>query len=306
MKKEMKDKSKLKAIILTVASVLFVLFVLLPLVFSLFDNKRTGNVALIPIEGLITGGGTDYLGSQTVSSKIIVNFIKEADENPSVKVILLEINSPGGSAVASDEIASTVKKTKKPTVALIREVGASGGYWVASATDYVIANRMSITGSIGVISSYLEFSGLMDQYGVGYERLVAGNLKDMGTPYKKLADNEKEVLQSKLDKIHEFFIEEISKNRKLEISKVKEISTGEFFLGVEAYNLGLVDGLGDRDTTEEFIKSSYGLEKVHYAVYEQEKGLFDLFGNVLSKVSFKIGEGFASFLTKKSNSPLLM
>ena len=107
----------------------------------------------------------------------------------------MEINSPGGSAVASDEIATAVKNAKKPVISLIREVGASGGYWVASASDYIIANRMSITGSIGVISSYLEFSGLMEKYGVGYERLVAGENKDLLTPYKKLEADQKALVQ---------------------------------------------------------------------------------------------------------------
>ena len=90
------------------------------------------------------------------------------EENKDIKAIVLEINSPGGSAVASDEIASAVKKSNKPTVAVIREAGASGGYWIASSTDHIIANRMSITGSIGVISSYLEFSGLIEKYWVGW------------------------------------------------------------------------------------------------------------------------------------------
>ncbi|MBI4983237.1 S49 family peptidase [Candidatus Woesearchaeota archaeon] len=173
---------KLRNIILTIIAAVFILLVLFPLILTIFDPSKYGNVALIKIEGVITSDGSSYLGSATVSSPEIINFIQEADQDPKIKAILLEINSPGGSPVASDEIGTAVKRAKKPTIAVIREVGASGGYWIASAADHIIANRMSITGSIGVYSSYLEFSGLMEKYGIGYERLVAGEHKDTGFP----------------------------------------------------------------------------------------------------------------------------
>ncbi|MBT5924903.1 S49 family peptidase, partial [Candidatus Woesearchaeota archaeon] len=191
MKKVVKKQSRAIPILLTIAAVIFVIFVLLPVTFALFDGDKMGNVAIIPIEGIITANGASYLGGNTISSQDIVSFIEDADAKSQIKIIVLEINSPGGSPVASDEIAVAIKRTEKPVIALIREVGASGGYWIASATDHIIANRMSITGSIGVISSYLEFSGLMEEYGVGYEQLTAGQFKDMGTPFKKLQDEER-------------------------------------------------------------------------------------------------------------------
>lgn len=300
MKKWFEHRSRVRSILLTIAAVLFVVFVIVPLVFSAFDGSKLGNVAKIPIEGVITGGGGSSLGSAAVSSKDIVDYIKTADENSQVKVIMLEINSPGGSAVASDEIAAAVNKAEKPVIALIREAGASGGYWIASAADHIIANRMSITGSIGVISSYLEFSGLMDKYGVSYERLVAGKNKDIGVPLRKLENNEREILQSKLDKIHDFFILGVAENRGMDISEVKKVATGEFYLGVEALDLGLVDQLGGMDTAEEYIKNNYGLEKVDYIVYRKEKGLLDIFGRVMSKMFFSMGEGIASVFVRSN------
>src|SRR3989338_5716865 len=267
MKKREVRRSKAIPIILTIVAAFVVLFILLPLAFSLFDGSNFGNVALIPLEGIITSNGGKMLGEVTISSADIIQFVEEAEENPQVKAIVLEINSPGGSAVASDEIAAAVKKAEKPVVALIREVGASGGYWVASAADHIIANRMSITGSIGVISSYLEFSGLMEEYGVGYEQLTAGKYKDMGVPYRKLQDEEKDIFQSKLNTIHRFFKEEIAENRKLSEQAVEQLATGEFFLGVEALSLGLVDELGDKAAVEEYLKNVHGLESVDYVEY---------------------------------------
>lgn len=306
MKKKVRKRNTVKAILLTVAAFLFIAIIIIPLSFSIIKNIEVGNVALIPVEGIITGNGGSYLGQSTVSSKQIVQFIRQAEENQQVKVILFEINSPGGGAVASDEISTAIKKSKKPTIALIREVGASGGYWIASAADHSIANRMSITGSIGVISSYLEFSGLMDKYGVGYERLVAGSRKDIGTPFKKLSNEEKAIFQKKLDRIHDFFIEEIAANRNMDEDQVRKVATGEFYLGVEALQLGLIDQLGDKETAEQYIREKHGIEKVDYITYRKELSFFELLGGVLSDFSFALGEGLGAILLQGENRLMLI
>ncbi len=306
MKKKVLKKSRTSYFLLIVAIVLFTVFIIVPTIFSLFNGSKLGNTALIPVSGVITGSGGKVLGASTISSQSIVDFIEKADENPAIKVIVLEINSPGGSAVASDEIGQAVKNAEKPVLSYIREVGASGGYWVASATDQIFANRMTITGSIGVISSYLEFSGLMEEYGVGYERLVSGKNKDMGTPFKKLTPEEREVMQKKIDLIHDFFIEEVANNRGLSIEKVRDLATGEIFLGVEAKQLGLVDQLGDMDTVSEYIKKQYHLEEVVYSRYESKPGLFDLLTGVLTDLSFNFGQGIGSLFVEGGNKVMLI
>lgn len=299
------ERPRWKTIVWTILAVFFVLFIAVPIISSFFSRNVLGNVAKIPIQGLITGDGQSYLGRDTVSSATIVEFIQEAEKNPQVKAIVLEINSPGGSAVASDEIATAVKQAQKPVIALIRETGASGAYWIASAADHIIANRMSITGSIGVLSSYLEFSGLMEEYGVGYERLVAGKYKDIGAPFMPLTEEERHILQKKLDKIHNFFIEEIAANRRLNKVTVQELATGEFFLGVEAQQLGLIDELGDLSTVEEYLEQNYGLTTIEYVVYEKKPGLLDLLSSVAEDFSFSLGQGLGAVFTER-NRPLLL
>lgn len=301
---EQKQKSWVKPVLLTILAFVVIFMVILPLSLTLIDGDRLGNVARIPIYGPITGTGEKLLGRSTASSQLIVGFIEQAERNPRIEAIVLEINSPGGSAVASNEIASAVKRTEKPVIALIRELGASGGYWIASAADYVIADRMSITGSIGVLSSYLEFSRLMEEYGVGYERLVAGEYKDVGTPFRSLESDERALLQQKLDTIHAFFIQEIAANRKLPEAAVRQLATGEFFLGVEAVEHGLVDELGDKITAEEHLKTKYGIEEINYVVYEEKAGFFDLLSTVFTDFSFSIGEGIGAALLS-GNSPVL-
>lgn len=295
------EKSRTRKIILITAVICFSSFLVLSLLLSWFDGIEIGNVALISLSGVITADGDDYLGQETISSKTITKFLEEAEKKDSIKAVLLEVNSGGGSVVATDEIATQLKKMKKPVVALIREVGASGAYWIASACDYIIANRMSITGSIGVISSYLEFSQLMKKYGVGYERLVAGDKKDMGSSFKQLTSEEKKVWQLKLDKIHDFFIKEIAQNRNLKEEKVQALATGEFFLGLEAKELGLIDEVGDKFTAEEYLKEKTGLKEISYQEYKTEKGLIESLLGAVSSYFFKIGEGIGAVFVREGN-----
>ncbi|MBS3170140.1 signal peptide peptidase SppA [Candidatus Woesearchaeota archaeon] len=301
-------RSRTKAILLTFAAVLFVIFVIIPLSLVVFDGKKLGNVALIPVVGVITGDGSPApFGSSSVSSRDIVAFIEEADANPGLTAIVLEINSPGGSAVASDEIAAAVKKAEKPVVALIREAGASGAYWIASAADHVVANKMSITGSIGVISSYLEFSGLMEKYGIRYEPLTSGQYKDVGNPYQPLDSKKKALLQGKLDKIHAYFIEEVARNRQLSEDHVRKLATGEFFLGVEAKELGLVDELGDQQTVQTYLREKHGLLDIVYVPFEKERGFFEMLAGISSSFSFEIGKGIgAAFMDTQSPETLML
>src|SRR3989344_9012865 len=132
---------------------------------SISEVAISNGIAIIKIEGPITLKSSNQLFTEgSASSDEIIENLNKAENNNGVKAIILEINSPGGTVVASKEIADKVKSIQKPTIALIREVGASGAYWIASSSDLIIADELSITGSIGVISSYLQFSGLLDNY----------------------------------------------------------------------------------------------------------------------------------------------
>ena len=182
--------------ILIAVLILIGLFVVSYASSRLIDIKDTRDkIAVIPITGVITidGGGIGF-ESSGASSTDIVEFIQEANKNQNVKGILLEINSPGGSAVASKEIADAVENSKKPVVSWIREVGASGAYWISSSSKLIVADPLSITGSIGVTGSYLEFSELFSKYGVTYQEMSTGEYKDLGSPYERLSEKNKKVL----------------------------------------------------------------------------------------------------------------
>ncbi len=264
-----------------------------------FENID-GNVAVIEITGIIIAEeDTGLLFDDVSSSDEITKLIRKADKNDRIKAIIFEINSPGGSAVASDEIALEIKKINKTTVAWIREIGTSGAYWIASSTDYVIANRMSITGSIGVISSYLGFSGFLEEHNITYERLVAGRLKDLGSPFKELTEEERALFEKSLDAIHDYFVDEIAKNRNLRKSDVKKIATGMFYLGVEAKELGLVDELGSREEVINYIEKQIG-EETDLVEYKKEKGFLGSLSQIIGQSSFYVGKGVGNALFTKA------
>ena len=282
---------------------LTILSFFISILISLFneDGIETldGNVALIDITGIIIAEkNTGFLFEDVTSSEEINKLIRKANRNDRVKAMIFKINSPGGSAVASEEIANEIKKTNKTTAAWIREVGTSGAYWIASSADHIVANRMSITGSIGVIASYLGFSGFLEEYNVTYERLVSGNLKDIGSPFKDLTEEERALFESSLSSIHAYFVEDVAKNRDLKKEDVEKIATGLFYIGAEAKQLGLVDELGSREEVINYVERQIG-EEADIVRYKKEKGFFSALSQAMNEKSFYIGKGLGnSFITQ--------
>jgi len=258
-----------------------------------------GNVAVIPIRGVIVTQTTDDIFDVgSTSSETVLRFIKDADDDPAIKAIMLDINSPGGSPVATDEIARAVKRLNKTTIAVIHDVGASGAYWVASSADTIVANPMSIVGSIGVYSSYIDIAGLMDKYGLKYNRLIAGEHKDLGSPFRNLTISERTILQLKVDKIHDIFIDAIAENRGLPRQRVEELATGIFYLGVEAEELGLVDMLGTKDDAVEHLEESLGI-KAELVEYRKKETVLSLLSRIIGEQSFLVGHGIGSGLVRQ-------
>ncbi len=262
----------------------------------------SGNVLVISIKGVIVGDDPGGFGSTALSANSVVADIESAAEDDNIDAIVFEINSPGGSAVASDEIAQAVLAVEKPTVSYIREVGASGAYWVAASTDKIFVNRMSITGSIGVIASYLQFSDLLDEHGVTYERMVAGRYKDMGTPFKDLSDTERLIFQQTLDQIHTEFIEGVAENRNMSVSEVRKLATGQVYLGIKAIELGLVDAIGGKNEVEAYLEQELNVT-VELFEWERKKSILDLLSQLSGGNSYQVGRGIGDSLVKTQGEP---
>ena len=267
------------------------------------DGIHSGNVAVIPVKGVIVTepSGGFYDQGNAVSSEL-VKFIKQASEDSSIKAIVLDIDSPGGSPVASDEIATALKKANKTTVSVIHELGASGAYFVASATNKIYANRLSWVGSIGVIGSYVEYAGLMKQYNLTYRRLVAGKYKDAGSPLKEMTPEEQALFQSELNKVYDVFVDEVATNRNLSREKVLELATGFVYLGTEAKELGLIDKVGTLDDAYADLEKELNIT-VEPIPYEHTPSIFDFFGKIMSQSFFHIGQGIGTSITELQERP---
>ncbi len=268
---------------------------------SLYSKEISKNkIVVIPIKGTIASenGNGDFFRGGTIGSSSIVNFIEKAAKDKNVKGIILSINSPGGTVVASKEIAEAIKNVDKPVVALINEVGASGAYWIASAADYIIADPLSVTGSIGVIGSYLEFSELFSNYGVKYQEISTGKYKDLGSPFKSLNNEDKNVLIGKLKIIHDYFVDDVSKNRKRDLSKY---GNGLFYFGMEAKDIGLVDELGGKNEAIATVKKLAGIETYELEFYQKQRSIFDILNRITEDFGYKIGEGFGDRLLSRED-----
>jgi len=242
-------------------------------------------VQLIPVRGEISVFGQ-------ASSERIVSQIYDANDDPMTKAIIIEINSPGGTVVASEEIANAIEAIDKPVVAWMREVAASGGYWIASSADKIVADPATLTGSLGVSSSYLQFADLMDEYGVTYERVVSGKYKDTGSPYVDLSSDGRALLQGKVNKVREMFVAHISRTRNMSWAEVDALATGEIFLGVEAKENGLVDVLGSKRHAFAVAKELAGIESAR--LVESSVSVSSLLQRLLSTSAYWFGKGFSS------------
>ncbi len=201
---------------------------------SIVPGKK---IALVKIEGVI------------LDSREIIEELKEYNSNESVKAILLRIDSPGGAVAPSQEIYEEVKKIrdegKKKIVTSMGSVAASGGYYIASVSDKIVANPGSITGSIGVIMELANVSGLMKKVGVESVIIKSGKYKDIGSVFRAMTKEERDLLQGLMDDVHDQFIEAVAVGRDIEKEQLIPIADGRVFTGRQARELGLVDEIGN-------------------------------------------------------------
>ncbi|MEW5908821.1 MAG: signal peptide peptidase SppA [Thermodesulfobacteriota bacterium] len=206
-------------------------------------------------------------------SRGVLDSLKEFRENESVKAIVVRIDSPGGSVGPSQEIYREIQKTKekKKVVASMGAIAASGGYYIASATDGIIASPGTITGSIGVIMGFTNFRKVLDKIGLIPVVIKSGEYKDTGSPVREMTPKEKEMLEGFVKRIHRQFIDDVSAGRKLEKSRVESIADGRILTGEEAKGMGLVDRLGNFDDAVQWAGELGGITGQITSIFAKEK-----------------------------------
>ncbi|MGO0123418.1 signal peptide peptidase SppA [Desulfothermobacter acidiphilus] len=255
-----------------------------------------GKVGLVYLTGVIAGeGGAPSLFGGPADSRGVIEALGRAEKDPSIKAVVLRIDSPGGSAAASQEISDAVRRVQragKKVVVSMGDTAASGGYWVAASADRIVALPATITGSIGVIFETTNLSGLYHKLGVEPEIVKSGPYKDMGNPGRPLTPEERKILQGMVDDIYQQFVNHVAEGRHMPRDKVLALADGRVFTGQQAKELGLVDELGDLHTA---VRLAGELAGIKGKPEVQELGYRSFFQRLFG---VPLGERFAPQLPK--------
>ncbi len=213
------------------------------------EGEAKGKILMIPVNGIISDiSKKGMIRNAPGLVQDIVSQLRLAEKDPEIQAVIFKIDSPGGSVTASDiiyhEIASFKKRTGKKVTAVIMNVAASGGYYMALPADFIMAHPTSVTGSIGVIFLRPKVYGLMDKIGVDISANTSGVNKDMGSPFRKATEAEDKIFQGLTDSLGKRFVDLVIEHRHITPEAVKDISTARIYLAQEALRLGLIDAIG--------------------------------------------------------------
>lgn len=229
---------------------------------SLVTTGTGHKVAIIELKGPI------------YESEEIVGQLKRLRERDDVKALLLRVDSPGGGVAASQEIYEEVKRSKqegKPIVVSMGSVAASGGYYVSCPADRIVANRGTITGSIGVISQFMRFDPLMKKIGIEANTIKSGKFKDTGNPFREMTSEDRTYFQNLIDDVHRQFIKVVEDERELAHKLVVRYADGRVFTGEQALAAGLVDTLGTYEDAIRIAADLAGIEGEPGIVKEEKR-----------------------------------
>jgi protease IV len=251
-----------------IAALLIFFFILLFLI-GRYSGGKTGHfafgdkIAIVEVRGVIT------------QSSGVIEELQQYLADDGVKAIILRVDSPGGGVGPSQEIYREIMRiksnSKRKVVTSMGSVAASGGYYIACASDLIVANPGTITGSIGVVMQFSNFEELLKKIGIKGVVLKSGEHKDIGSPFREMTLEEKRIMQEVLDNVHQQFIQAVADGRKLERSKVAQIADGRILTGEQAKNLGLVDQLGNLQDTIDITAKLAGIVGKPNILYPKKK-----------------------------------
>jgi protease-4 len=227
---------------------------------SLFGPRE--RVGVVEVKGVLT------------DSRTVIKQLDRYRDDSSIKAIVLRINSPGGAVGPAQEILREVEKIrqKKKIVASLGTVAASGGYYIASGADLIMANRGTATGSIGVIMQFTNVEGLIKKVGLDFFNLKAGRYKDVGSPFRPMSPEDKAYLQGLIDNIYQQFLSDVSRNRKIPLAKLRHLAEGKVYTGEEAKQIGLVDDFGNLPDAIDKAGRLGGIKGKVEAAYPEKEG----------------------------------
>ena len=257
---------------------------------SLGLNKGP-KVALIYATGIINSGqsGIDPLNGAVLGSDTFIRYVKQARDDESVKAIVVRVDSPGGSAVASDAIWRELsitrdQKPSRPIVVSMSDLAASGGYYIAMAAPYIVAQPGTLTGSIGVITGKLVTGGTWSKVGANMEAVSQGRNAEMASPIRPFNESERAKVQAGIEAFYDGFVEKAARSRHMTPEKLEALARGRVWTGRQAKDVGLVDALGGLDVALAVAKQRAKLPadaEVEVVVYPPKRSVYELLSDAL-------------------------
>ncbi|ERG97117.1 signal peptide peptidase SppA [Haloquadratum walsbyi] len=263
-----------------------------------FGDAEEYNVAKVIVSGPIQrdrGGPSPLSASGASAADDIVERIEDADDDDAIEALLLELNTPGGEVLPSDDIRRAAIDFDGPTIAYATDTCASGGYWIASGCDELWARDVSLIGSIGVVGSRPNAAGLADKLGISYEQFTAGEYKDAGVPLREIEQGEREYLQSIVDGYYDQFIETVSEGRDMDSDQIRD-TEARIYLGSDALEIGLIDELGTEDDVKDRIEDLIDIEP-EIQEFKPNRSLAQRLSIGTERIAFAAGSGVASVFT---------
>lgn len=247
---------------------------------SIGRGSGANEIGILYVTGLISagGGGSSPFGDTVAGSDDLMAQLRDAAGDPAIKAVVLRVNSPGGSAAASQEVAAEIQRLRqrgKKVVVSMADVAASGAYWISAGTDFIMANPATETGSIGVIMELLNYEDLYKKLGLRSVVIKSAQHKDIGSPTRTMTPDEQAILQGMVDDIFSQFVEVVATGRHLPVDQVRELADGRVFTGRQAKSLGLVDGLGNFQDAVEKAAEMAGIQDDYTTVDLQPLSPFE-------------------------------
>jgi protease-4 len=246
------------------------------------DADAKAKIAIIDVEGVLSSDHEEsFFGNKESAIVSFVEKLKLAEADPDVRAVIVRIDSPGGDVTTSDilyhELAAFKARKKVPVVASFMGVAASGGYYLASAADVIVAHPTTITGSIGVISMHFSLAGLMEKIGVKVEAVKSGPNKDMGSPFRAMTDDDRKLFQTLIDQFYARFVSVVAEGRKgrLTEAQVRTLADGRVYTAQQALEAKLVDRVGYLEDVVAETKTRANLGKVQLVMYSRRPGRLD-------------------------------
>jgi protease-4 len=248
-------------------------------------------VAVIPLSGTISSQESPLFLGSTITPGLVKEQLERAESDGAVKAIVLRIESSGGAVAPCQEILEEIErvKEKKPIVVSIENMAASGGYYISTKADKIVALPSALTGSIGVISQIPNIEGLYEKLGIKMQTFKGGKYKDMYSGLRELTPEEEKIMQQMVDEYYEQFIEVVAEGRGLSKEEVRNLATGQLYTGTEAKKLGLVDELGGLDTAIDLAAELAGVEAPEVEYYQAPKlTLWSLLGLLADTIQMRL------------------